>query len=153
MYIKVIVPLGLNDSYTYKCQNKQTEVGDLVKVNFAGKTIMALVAQKLEDIKQQTYHIKSVQVALKIKCFDKKYVQFIRWVSDYYMTKIGLIFKSAIVKEIDQMQNFCLCANFVASDKAHQKLHQKVIGAFAKKNVVKSGGDCSLGSAPAAKLF
>ncbi|MCV6599613.1 MAG: primosomal protein N' [Alphaproteobacteria bacterium] len=87
----VIVPLALNSSFSYKSEESLL-AGDLINVSFGRQKVTALVIGESTSTYNKLKNI-SVKHNLNIGEYNLK---FIKWISNYTLSPIGLIFKSFI---------------------------------------------------------
>lgn len=91
---KIAVPLPLYDTFDYLIDdnNSDIRIGSLVNILFSKiKTIGVVI--ELEDIIDSKYKLKNIESIVNIKPFSKNLVEFIKWVADYNIIPIGMVFK------------------------------------------------------------
>ena len=101
-FIDVIVPLPLNNLFTYKVNKKEFEyikIGFRVIVPFGkSKFITSLVAKK-HNQSPDFYSPKEIEYILdKESTINDNQLKFFKWISEYYMCPIGQVIKVALPK-------------------------------------------------------
>ena len=102
MFCNVIIIRPFDQVFTYKLKNGQkVEEGSVVSVPF-GKTKIELgiVVQILnEPQKANNYKIKSIEKVHENIVLNKKTLQFIKWISQYTLSPIGLVLKLFLINK------------------------------------------------------
>ena len=89
MQVQVLVPTGVNVSFTYEAE-KPVQIGEVVIVPFRGKDILGVVwSDKPSDFKGTA---KTVQEAMGF-VLPEAMIHFVNWVSDYTLTQRGLVLR------------------------------------------------------------
>ena len=101
-FIDVIVPLPLDNIFTYKVNLKEFEflkIGFRVVVPFGkSKFITALVAEKHNKI-PELYSPKEIEFIIDEEpTMNKNQLDFFKWVSEYYMSPLGQVLKVGLPK-------------------------------------------------------
>ncbi|MCT4575609.1 MAG: primosomal protein N' [Alphaproteobacteria bacterium] len=87
----VIVPLALNSSFSYKSEESLL-AGDLINVSFGRQKVTALVIGESTS----TYNkLKNISIKHNLNIGEDN-LKFIKWISNYTLSPVGLIFKSFI---------------------------------------------------------
>ncbi len=98
-YADVIVPLSLNDFYTYSIPDDMQldcVVGKRVLVQFGKKKFYTAIVRKIHDIKPE-YETKDIFSVLDEKpILNEIHLKFWEWISEYYMAAIGEIYAAAL---------------------------------------------------------
>ncbi|MBY0281895.1 MAG: primosomal protein N' [Alphaproteobacteria bacterium] len=89
MQVQVLVPTGVNVSFTYEAE-KPAKVGDIVIVPFRNKSTLGVVwSDPLTDFKGVAKSIESSTGLI----LPEAMMRFVNWVSEYTMTQRGLILR------------------------------------------------------------
>jgi primosomal protein N' (replication factor Y) len=101
MYIEVILPVPLADTYTYFAppqMETQMAPGVLVQVEFGkNKRYSGVVCKICQNPPKSTYEIKSVlAVETEQPVVLPFQIRFWEWISDYYLCKLGEVFNAAL---------------------------------------------------------
>ncbi len=97
-YVDVILPVPLDSLFTYSVpEGKTVEVGERVLVPFGkNKTYVALIA-KVHQVKPEGYQVKPfLQLMDSQPIVTKEQLKLWLWISDYYLSPIGDVFKAAL---------------------------------------------------------
>ncbi len=98
LYADVILPVPLQGTFTYAVAGGQTvQVGVRVLVPFGrGKTYVGLVA-RVHDEAPQGYQVKAIIDVMDAEpIVTAKQLQMWQWISDYYLSPIGEVYKAAL---------------------------------------------------------
>ena len=98
LYADVILPVPLQGTFTYAVAAGQTvRVGVRVLVPFGrGKTYVGLVA-RVHDEAPQGYEVKAIIDVMDAEpIVTAKQLQLWQWISDYYLSPIGEVYKAAL---------------------------------------------------------
>ncbi|AHX11155.1 primosomal protein N' [Neorickettsia helminthoeca str. Oregon] len=98
MHLKVVLPLALDEEFLYSSGELMVQVGNLVMVNFNGRNIIGLVISVGPETSVQ-YTVKEITSVLPFKLLQASYIEFLFWVARYNFAKIGLVLRSAIIRE------------------------------------------------------
>lgn len=90
---KVIVPVPLEKTFDYLVGNKNLKIGNFVKVQFGRTYYIGLVENVLEIEKLPDFNLKEITEILGFKPLSEENLDFIKWVSDYNLIPIGMVFK------------------------------------------------------------
>lgn len=99
LLVDVCFPLPLDGVYTYDVPLEFRERLGFGRRVLAplGKKIRAGFIVGLSPTKEINFEIKEIlEIPNEAPCFDQTWWDFIKWVSNYYMTPIGLVLKTAI---------------------------------------------------------
>ena len=93
MIVNVLIPLALNEPFSYD-SIFELKVGDVVVVPFGNKDFKGLVVDV--DVKvSDGIKLKSVKEKINFS-FNQKTIEFIRWISDYYLIPLGNVLNMLI---------------------------------------------------------
>ena len=101
LYVDVILPLPLTDSFTYRlpasCE-AEVQTGSRVVVQFGAKRYYtAIVLRKHNDTPQGDYEVKEVSEVLDAAPIVlPTQLKLWQWIADYYMCPIGEVYKAAL---------------------------------------------------------
>ncbi len=94
-YCKILIPINSNDEFIYSFdKNTNITIGSVVVVNFRNRKVFGLVIEILNNTT-----IKNVKKIIDLhmeKPINKKYLDFINWMSDYYFTTRGNILRNLL---------------------------------------------------------
>ncbi|ABD45868.1 replication restart helicase PriA [Neorickettsia sennetsu] len=110
MYLNVVLPLPLDSGFLYSSGHFDVYVGSLVKVDFRGRKITGLVTSVVPESEHE-YIIKEILAVEQVRPFSSEYVQFLSWIAYYNFTKLGLVLRSALVKDIPDSAAYILTNN------------------------------------------
>ena len=113
-FVQVLLPLALNQSYSYLSTFCDIAVGDIVLVEFCRKTLWGVV-ENISDSKPDNLElskiktIEAIHPRIKLK---QDILKFINEISDYNLASKGLVLRSFInilntdkvKKEVEDMQ-------------------------------------------------
>ncbi len=167
MYVDCILPVPLNSLFTYRVPSGSGKVGRGMRVIVPfgkNKTYIALVAAIRETVDKQI-RIKNI-----IEIIDRKPIllefQFNlwQWISDYYFSPLGDIFKAAIPAEMKtekgeqryqrRMERNTRCLNTTTGthfdcvntlNEYQEKAHEEILESFKNHNVTLLHGITSSG--------
>ncbi|MFK4784496.1 primosomal protein N' [Fusobacterium sp. MFO224] len=94
-YFKLYVD-GTNDFFTYMDEREEFKIGDRVAVNFRNRERGAIIIkEEVED----NFLFKVLPIKRKLEneiSFDKKYIDLLLWIKDYYMCSFQQVFLAAL---------------------------------------------------------
>jgi len=99
MYAKVIFPIGLNQSFTYRVPQKlklQIQPGTLVEVPFQTKKKLGYIIQIDNHNDYQGTLKKIISIADNNLSYNPIYIKYIKWISEYYLCDIGDVIKACL---------------------------------------------------------
>lgn len=100
LYADVILPLPLNDTYTYAIPSDMegsVQRGCRVVVQFGAKKVYTAIVTKVHDQRPTFDTIKEIQEALEsYPIVNENQLTFWNWISSYYMCPIGDVYKAAL---------------------------------------------------------
>ena len=101
MYADVILPLSLENTYTYRIPadlEKTVAVGSRVIVHFGKKRYYTALVATLHDSRPDTpFEIKEISAVLDgHPVVRRPQLRFWRWIADYYLCKWGDVYKAAL---------------------------------------------------------
>lgn len=94
MIVNVIVPLALNEPFSYET-DYDLDIGDLVIVPFGNKDFVGLVIDINVKIKEGI-ELKKVKEALDLPPLKQELIDFIKWTADYNLIPLGNVLKMVI---------------------------------------------------------
>ena len=101
-YIDVVLPLALRQFYTYSIPNQmweenKVEIGKRVVVQFGKSKLYSAIIVKLHNEKPLSYNTKEIEYVLdKEPIVTKEQIKFWLWLSDYYISSVGEIYRAAL---------------------------------------------------------
>lgn len=116
MYLNVVLPLALDRGFFYSPGQFDVQVGNLVVVDFNRKKIVGLVLSVVQE-KSVDYTVKEILSVVPIDAFSRVYVDFLSWVAYYNFAKIGLVLRSAIVRDATYDSGYVLAEEQVGKFK------------------------------------
>ena len=81
---------------------EEIEIGNVVRIPFGKKELNGFVVDILDtnrnkDILESDFKIKSIfEVIYKKPLWDEKYLEIIKWISNYYLTNIGTVLAASL---------------------------------------------------------
>ena len=100
MFVDVILPLPLADSYTYSVPAHLTSdmaVGKRVVVQFGAKKIYTAIILAVHDENTSGVEVKDIMDVLdKAPVVTSQQLRLWRWIADYYMCSLGDVYKAAL---------------------------------------------------------
>ena len=99
MYIKVVFPIPVNQSYIYHVPNdmeNQVDIGKRVNVDFRNHNSVGFIIdiQDQLDLVEQELEIKPViSIVDRYPVFNKQLLKCAKWISDYYFASLGEVLK------------------------------------------------------------
>ncbi len=134
IFIQVLLPLALDESFTYFCEEK-IAVGDVVLVEFGRKKIWGVVVAVDVSPQFAAEKIKAVLEKHKIKLSEKQ-LEFIEKIAAYNLASRGLVLRAFIgilnsdkvKKEVQGYVQEVDCSKFVLKElsKEQQKIVDKI---------------------------
>ena len=94
MIVNVVVPLALNESFSYN-SNIALEIGSLVYIPFGRQKVVGLVVEINVSVKDGII-LKDVYKKIDIAPIQKELIDFIKWTSEYTMIPLGNLLKMVI---------------------------------------------------------
>ncbi|SFH87104.1 replication restart DNA helicase PriA [Halpernia frigidisoli] len=98
-FAQIILPLNLKGTFTYKIPDnlvEEIELGMRVLVPFGGKKIYTGIVSELHDREPETFAAKEIINILDEKpILPKEQLEFWQWLSNYYLSNIGEIYRFA----------------------------------------------------------
>lgn len=100
-YAEVILPLSLDNSYTYRIPSdleQQVAPGCRVLVHFGKKHYYtAIVMAVTDDAPEEGYELKEIYALLDASpILRDPQLRFWKWIASYYMCKLGDVYKAAV---------------------------------------------------------
>lgn len=109
MYVDVILPLAIEQKFTY-FSKIPLKVGDLLQVDFNNKISIALATGIYLQPPSVKFKIKEIAKKLNLPQLEEPFLKFLKWAAAYYMLPLGLVFKSIIFKDLEELKYFRLTA-------------------------------------------
>lgn len=144
MYADVILPLSLENTYTYRVPSDlQTgiAVGCRVIVHFGKKRYYTAVVTGLHDkAPDPAFETKEIYAVLDTKpVLRRPQLRFWQWIADYYLCKLGEVYKAALPSglKLESETTVSAIADFEASAplKKNEQAVLDVLGGFAAISV------------------
>lgn len=88
---KVIVPFPIYKSFDYIADCDIT-IGNLVNITFSRIKTVGLVIDIIE-IDESNSKLKTIESIVNVEIFNKQLIDFIKWVADYNLIPVGMVFK------------------------------------------------------------
>ena len=114
MIVNVIVPLALNEPFSYET-DYDLDIGDLVIVPFGNKDFIGLVIDINVKIKEGI-ELKKVKEALDLLPLKQELIDFIKWTADYNLIPLGNVLK-IVINPVSFLKNkvekyYCLSMDY-----------------------------------------
>ena len=114
MIVNVIVPLALNEPFSYET-DYDLDIGDLVIVPFGNKDFVGLVIDINVKIKEGI-ELKKVKEALDLPPLKQELIDFIKWTADYNLIPLGNVLKM-VINPVSFLRNkvekyYCLSTDY-----------------------------------------
>ena len=155
MIVNVVVPLALNDAFSYE-SNVDLSIGDLVYVPFGNKTFIGLVVETNIE-KNNDIILKKVKEKITNISFKKELIEFINWTAHYNLIPLGNVFKMVsnpinFLKE--KIEKKYKLSNKILEKKFTEK-QQKIIDFLQDKITTKNEilSNCNVGESVLKKLI
>jgi len=140
-YADVILPLPLENSYTYSIPpdlEKSVIPGCRVLVNFGKKRYFTAIVLMVHDRppKSTYYETKEIYALLDvIPILKRPQLRFWEWISSYYLCKLGDVYKAAVPSGLKLESETIVVYNeeFVSESKLRSN-EQSVLDAFSEKS-------------------
>ena len=98
-YIEVIVPMPVEGSFTYSIieEDEVVSVGQRVVVQFGVRKLYTAIVIEVHDRKPEDYNVKEILGVLEEdNIISPLQINFWKWISYYYMCKIGEVMNVAL---------------------------------------------------------
>ena len=98
-YIEVVLPLPVEGSFTYIVPNKFKKVvkGQRVVVQFGVRKLYTAIILDIHNKKPELYQAKDIIAVLdESNVVNEKQLIFWKWISSYYMSKLGDVMNVAL---------------------------------------------------------
>lgn len=99
-YIDVILPLPLQDSFTYVLQEEfenRVQIGMRVAVPFGKTKVYTAVVYKIHDQKPLHYEAKIIEDVIDEKpIVTPQQIKFFEWIASYYLCRLGEVLRAAL---------------------------------------------------------
>ena len=98
-YIEVVLPLPVEGSFTYSVPDKFQEVvkGQRVVVQFGVRKLYTAIILDIHNKKPKLYQAKDILAVLdESNVVNEKQLRFWKWISLYYMSKLGDVMNIAL---------------------------------------------------------
>jgi len=112
--VDVIIPLPLNNYYTYSIHSK-IDIGTIIKVPFGNnnESINAISISECYE-KKISFPVKNI-LSIDQRLFSNKQIKFFKWVSQYYMVELPKVFNTLFPKHIFSITSKELSSDFVSN--------------------------------------
>lgn len=102
--VAVIVPRPFDQSFTYLAPESFVQ-GSLVKVPFGSNSLFGVINSNIEA--EDNPKLKTLQTIYPY-AFTAKHLDFIKWVANYYMAPVGMLFKMSIggIKALEKPEKY-----------------------------------------------
>lgn len=115
LYVDVILPLHLADSYTYAVPSQWDNavmVGCRVVVQFGAKKMYTGIVLEVHERKPEGVNVKEiVDVLDAVPVVTPRQLDFWRWIANYYMCTMGDVYKAAIPAGMKLESETVVCAS------------------------------------------
>ena len=113
--VDVIIPLPLNNYYTYSIHSK-IDIGTIIKVPFGNnnESINAISISECYE-KKISFPVKNI-LSIDQRLFSNKQIKFFKWVSQYYMVELPKVFNTLFPKHIFSITSKELSSDFVSNE-------------------------------------
>ncbi len=104
MYADIVFPLKLSP-LTYKVPEKAPHdlKGRIVKAPLMGKSLYGIVVEVKDELQiRQEKNIKEIQ-SIHQYLFSELHLSFLKWLSDYYLTPMGVAIKSCFFEDVARL--------------------------------------------------
>lgn len=91
MIVNVIIPLGLNEPFSYN-STFELEVGDLVYVPFGNRTFIGVVLETDVEVRDGIV-LKNVKDIVRAEPLRAELIEFMKWASEYNLIPLGNMLK------------------------------------------------------------
>lgn len=99
-FAEVIIPLPLNDTYTYSIPEELIDAikpGCSVIVNFGAKKIYTGIVEYIHEKAPEGYEIKDINsISEKEPIINQQQFDLWHWISNYYLCSLGDVYKAAV---------------------------------------------------------
>lgn len=112
--VDVIIPLPLNNYYTYSIHSK-IDIGTIIKVPFGNnnESISAISISECYE-KKISFPVKNI-LSIDQRLFSNKQIKFFKWVSQYYMVELPKVFNTLFPKHIFSIISKELRSDFISN--------------------------------------
>lgn len=94
--VKVIIPVALRKTFDYLVEG-EIFIGNIVNISFKSIRTVGLVVDVFEvedgDIENYGFKLKYINNVVDLKPLNTELIEFIKWVADYNLIPIGMVFK------------------------------------------------------------
>lgn len=139
MYIDVILPLALANSYTYlvpKDMEDDVRIGVRVIVSFGAKKIYTALIYRIHNEKPEFFEPKEIVAVLDDKpVVRNSQIKLWEWIASYYQCTLGEVYKAALPAglKLESETVIALSEEFVAESALKPK-EQQLLDLFAVKS-------------------
>lgn len=134
-FIEVLLPLPLDQTYTYKISDTSIiSRGQFVRVSFRGRSMVGVVWGVSEKTSVKT--LKEIEETLSVLPFSEKLCEFLEWVSRYTLSPKGSVLKLAL-GESSLFKKSRAVSKKEDTLKSFVSLRKKVLFTEAQEKVVK----------------
>ncbi len=146
IFVDVIIPLSISQTYCYSVPENlksAVSIGKRVVVQFGAKKFYAGVIAAIHQNPPKEYTTKDIEYILDdAPCVFEYQIKFWKWISDYYMSKLGDVMNAALpsglkIESISKVQlNKDLAIDKEVFDQLSQN-EQKVLDHLVHQHIVK----------------
>mgnify|MGYP001023225766 FL=1 len=97
-YVEVILPVPVDGSFTYSINSDENiEIGQRVVVQFGSRKLYTAIVIDVHNNEPNLYKAKDVIAVLDEQTLvNKKQIKFWKWISEYYMSRLGDVMNVAL---------------------------------------------------------
>jgi len=97
-YVEVILPVPVDGSFTYSIDSDENiEIGQRVVVQFGSRKLYTAIVIDVHNNEPNLYKSKDVIAVLDEQTLvNKKQIKFWKWISEYYMSRLGDVMNVAL---------------------------------------------------------
>lgn len=100
IYVDIILPFPVDAYYTYSVPEElssRIEKGKRVIVPFGSKRFYTGLVKNIHNKKPEKYSVKDILIVIDdTPIFSEKHIAFQEWISSYYMSSLGDVFKASV---------------------------------------------------------
>lgn len=130
-YAEVILPLSISRTYTYVIPDdilSEVSIGKRVVVQFGSKKFYAAVVCAIHQTSPKEYTAKPIEYVLDEQpCVLEYQIQFWKWLSEYYLSKIGDVMNAALPSglKIESVSHIQINSAYVIDNAALAQMDEK----------------------------
>ena len=102
--LSVLLPINIRKTFTYSYREK-LKIGTIVRVAFSNRELIGVVWGYTSETEHPQFDKKKIKQILDVLGADKKIIlpreliEFINWVSEYYIMPLGLVLKASLKRQ------------------------------------------------------